>query len=146
MNNILSHFGLVDARTSAFDKDLPVFIMRMPTGACSLKIGNRALNSQKLNLCTAQVNPTKNPTQKSRSRRFSSMVKRHIDISLPYSAQNIQHNGLKSFLKECTKSLVGSGKKIVLAKFLVNQVEWYQFIQNQVKSTLVKEFLFQNFC
>ena len=74
--------------------------MRLPTGACSLKIGNRALNSQKLNLCTAQVNPTKNPTQQSRSRRFSSMVKRHIDISLPYSAHNIQHNGLKLYKVE----------------------------------------------
>ena len=34
----------------------------------------------------------------------------------------------------------------VLGKNHVKQVKWYQFIQNQVKSTLVKEFLFHSTC
>ena len=53
-----------------------------------------------------------------------------------------------SLLFECfenyTKSLVntifGPGKNHV------NQVKWYQFIQNQVKSVLVKEFLLHSTC
>ena len=34
----------------------------------------------------------------------------------------------------------------MLTKFCVNQIKWYQFIQNQVKSVLVKEFLFHSRC
>ena len=34
----------------------------------------------------------------------------------------------------------------VLGKNRVNQVKWYQFIQNQVKSTLVREFLSHSMC
>ena len=33
---------------------------------------------------------------------------------------------------------------MVLGKNRVNQVKWYQFIQNQVKSVLVKDFLFHS--
>ena len=36
--------------------------------------------------------------------------------------------------------------KTMLTKFRVNQVKWYQFIQNQVKSVLVKEFLLHSTC
>ena len=34
----------------------------------------------------------------------------------------------------------------VLGKNRVNQVKWYRFIQNQVKSALVKEFMFHSMC
>ena len=51
---------------------------------------------------------------------------------------------------EYTESLFnvtfGSGNKIMITKFCVNQVKWYQFIQNQVKSVLVKVFLFHKGC
>jgi hypothetical protein len=49
-----------------------------------------------------------------------------------------------------TKSLVnatfGSGKIVAFTKFCVKQVKRYQFIQNQVKFVLVKEFLFHSGC
>ena len=49
--------------------------------------------------------------------------------------------GQRSTKSLYTKSLVNATfwfwGKIVLTKFHVNQVKWYQFVQNQVKSVLV---------
>ena len=50
------------------------------------------------------------------------------------------HHILVNYTKYLVNATFGSGKKNVLTKFRVNQVELYLFIQNQVKSALVKDF------
>ena len=89
---IFLHFRMVWHHTTIQFKE-NFSIMRLPTGACSLKVGSRALNSQKLNLCTAQVNPTQ---PSSPGHVDSRQWWRDISIFLSPT----QENGLKLFLKE----------------------------------------------
>ena len=54
------------------------------------------------------------------------------------------HNVVKEFLNLYSK--FAPLEKIMLTEFHVKQVKWYQFIQNQVKFVLVKQFLIHSMC
>ena len=61
--------------------------------------------------------------------------------------QNIFCMIISMYMNSLLNAAFGSGKKTVLTEFCINkQVKWNQFIKNEVKCVLEKEFLFLNMC